>query len=139
LRVRQTLLFSSYDFRTGESPVIDQDKDGFTILVAAHKVHGGFRLSTEAARLICERKGIALHFYPDDYGLKEGYNHFIGEDEQIERVYGRLDPDLVAVIQELGTERASAPGSIVSVQRVRVEVEIVDHDGRETVNVFGHG
>lgn len=116
-----------------------QDKDGLTVLVAVNQAHSGFRLSTEAARLICERKGIPLHFYPED-SLGEGYNHYVGPNgESIEQVYGRRDPDLIAVIRELGPERAGIRGTALRIISLRIEIEIADDNGYDRVHAYGHG
>lgn len=119
--------------------VESEDKDGLTVFVAVNQAHGGFRLSTEAARLICERKGIPLHFYPEEYTLQEGYNYYVGEHQTIDDVYGRRDPDLIAVIRELGPERAGIRGTALRIVPVRIEIEVAGETGYERVHAYGHG
>lgn len=116
--------------------MIPGNKDGFAIAVVVNKAPGGFRLSTEAARLFCERKGIPLHFWPDDHIRSEGYNHYVGDNgETIDEVYGRSDADLIAVVRELGYERAGAPGATLRIVTLVCEIEIEDRDGFETARL----
>lgn len=76
--------------------------------VAYNKVHGGFGLSDEAVILYAERKGWEWKKIGDRWGgitvkrpRDAEFKYFSGD------YISRDDPDLIAVIEHLGTEKAS--------------------------------
>ena len=73
---------------------------------------GGFGISDEAFEKLLERKGIVFHRLDGDGTLLGGNNYYheghAGEDEFYISHYDyyddRSDPDLIAVIEEMGKE-----------------------------------
>ena len=122
--------------------------------IAINRCFGGFCLSAEAVEAFAARKGhpqvwwFAFNnesFIPITDGSQTDYDYaFTTPDPDIEKDkwvemrpdYGdRDDPDLVAVIEELGSERASARSSELRIVEIPdgVEWTIEDYDGREHV------
>ena len=89
--------------------------------IAINSRFGGFWLSSLAEEKIAERKG---------YTVRGFDNLFRGE---------RTDPDLIAVIEELG-EKASHRVANIRVIEIPdgIEYKIIEYDGWETVLEEGH-
>ena len=125
--------------------------------IAINRCFGGFCLSTEAVEALAARRGHPQvwwfrlgsstdGFIPITDGSQEGGRDYAftspepdwETDAWIEMrpdVYDRADPELISVIEELGSERASARSSSLQIVEIPDEVEwtIVDYDGREHV------
>ena len=131
--------------------------------VAYNTCFGGFGLSPKAEVLYAQRKGIKLYpyscsrgityFREDDLDGVTGYVKFLTEDlgEEVssavmsntKHVYYqsfhddeiRTDPDLIAVIEELGADKAS--GICASIAIIDIPdgkaFEIDEYDGKEDV------
>lgn len=82
--------------------------------IVYNQCYGGFRLSDLAREKLAEKKGIHLSDLPYDSG------------------FDRADPDLVAVVEELG-EKASTSLSNLKIEEVEGQYRIVEYDGFETV------
>jgi hypothetical protein len=109
-------------------------KEPITLSVVINTCYGGFSLSQKAAEAVLQRKGIG-------YRLEKATSNTcypcIGDGwETVMDVCTRYDPDLIAVVRELGTEAAS-PGCKLEIIDFVVEVSISSHDGMETANVYG--
>lgn len=95
--------------------------------VVINRCYGGFRLSEEAERLYIERKR----------AKGEEIETFDYEDDGVEHIscydLKRHDPDLVAVVEELGDD---ANGTCSKLQIVEIESKIYrisEYDGMERV------
>jgi len=102
--------------------------------VVVNKKYGGFGLSRAAVESLAARGNKEAQELLED----------AGPDEDVTlRSFERSDPDLVAVIEELGSKKASAPRSHLIVVNVPDDVKwyIDNDDGLETVEevhrVFG--
>jgi hypothetical protein len=111
-----------------------------------HVEHGGFSLTDEIVRRLRER-GCP---WTEKLGKAspDGQWYVMADDDEFRR-----DPDLVAVVKELQGELESRLENLESwreraaleqemlhglkVTRVRVTVEVDDHDGMEFVHVYG--
>jgi hypothetical protein len=98
--------------------------------VVINRCYGGFGLSSEAHRIIAERKGWA-HACDDwdvDYWYSEPGKAMYAED------LARNDPDLVHIVEVLGPE---ANGRHAELKVVNIPDDVVWHiheyDGMETV------
>ena len=101
------------------------------ISVAINNSYGGFSLSQKAAEAVLQRKGIG---YRLERAYGDTYYPFIGDGwETAMDVCTRHDPDLIAVIREMGTEA----GSSLEIIDFKIGVDISDHDGKETAKVYG--
>ena len=87
--------------------------------VVYNDCYGGFSLSKAAIDLFVFRTGAT----PDEYGR---YN------------YTRHDPELVAIVEELGVA-AGAIGTSLRIDEGVGFYRIHDHDGQETVEWFDPG
>ena len=87
--------------------------------VAYNACHGGFTLSKAACEELSKRKG-----KPIDY-----YDYYACDD------LSRTDSDLIAVIENLGSEKASGSYSEIRIKEIPdgVEYEITEYDGFEDV------
>jgi hypothetical protein len=91
-----------------------------------NEAYGGFWLSDEAAHEMARRKGLVLE-------RRDGLLYVRLLNRPLEDLFPRNDPDMVAVVQVLGSTAASAPGSKLVVKKIKVEVEISNHDGYERI------
>jgi hypothetical protein len=131
------------------------------MLVMVNACHGGFSLSPEAMTAYAARKGITLwiedhNFYstywtraPEDRpGVLDGdefYKADIETSQESNRLYSeytiseseihRDDPDMIAVVQELGSDKSSGRCAQIALVEIPddVEWEIEEYDGREWV------
>lgn len=103
-----------------------------TLDMVINRCSGGYRLSPAAARALAARKGLEL------YAPVEGEELLFvrGQDREIERCLRRDDPDLVAVVREMG-RAANGHSAELRVVRVPIHVEVEDSDGLEEVTVYG--
>ncbi len=131
--------------------------------VAYNKCFGGFGLSPKAEILYAQRKGIKLYPYEcrrgityfrvDDVTDVKCFLDFLTEDlgeavsseviSKTEYFYYqdfhddniRTDPDLIAVIEELGEEEASGCCSALAIIEIPDgrDFEITKYDGKESV------
>lgn len=121
--------------------------------IVINKCFGGFGLSEKAMVAYAARKGIAL--YPDSKTLHtvywtipdfpaevryrdpgyEAYSKAYSEHTMCDRDIDRDDPDLVAVVEQLGSQEASDRYAELEVVEIPdgVEYEISDYDGREHI------
>jgi hypothetical protein len=124
--------------------------------IVINAVHGGFGLSAYGLKALMDRKNLPCYFYkstydsnhynpisveeanesmftafsiPDAKEWKQDWIYFIDEDK-----FQRNDPDLVAVVEELGTK---ADGSYAELRVVEipddVEWTIHEYDGYEHI------
>jgi len=108
--------------------------------VVINSCFGGFGLSDAAFEEFLTRKGIAWEKQDDKYGY--GMNHYkaghLGDDEHylgsFDMVNDRADPDLVAVVEQLGKE-ANSKYSELKIVDIPDDVKwfIVEYDGLEHV------
>ena len=83
--------------------------------------YGGFRLSTEAAKILVEQ-GVEDIEVDEDGWVLGGWD------------LCRHDPRLVAVVEELGTERASSENARLVVKEIPGNrYRITEYDGLETL------
>ena len=112
--------------------------------VVINRCWGGFGLSDEAIEAVLDRKGIAWEKTPSKYALGNSEywaKGFCCDPEHQLDIYEwwlltekRSDPDLVAVVEQLG-EDANTDSSELKVVEIPdgVEWEIQDYDGMEHV------
>lgn len=123
--------------------------------VAINVCYGGFSLSGETICKIGERKGYEVFTYCRDwedekyikirphyaeYFVTKDFGDEVGSDEEdaffdaILPSFLRTDPDLIAVIEEMG-EDANGTGSFIKIVEIPDDVdwEIDEYDGREWI------
>lgn len=103
--------------------------------VVVNRCFGGYGLSMAAAERLAALKGgtaknISDNSYP--YPVLVDAN---GVETDIQDIR-RNDPDLVAVVRELGNA-ANGPSADLRLETVTVEIDFPSHDGRESVSVSG--
>lgn len=109
--------------------------------VAINRCYGGFGISDPAFEKLLERKGIEFDVVPSDSSLlgnsyyRKGYSgdveHYLSEYDMASV---RSDPDLIAVIEEMGKESWSWAAEIVIVEVPDdVAWHIDEYDGIEHV------
>ena len=108
--------------------------------VAINKQYGGFGLSDKAFEKLLQLKGIEFEKVADkDFESSHYYaKGHAGDDEyylsQYEYDEPRNDPDLIAVIEELGEEANGFASSLTIVEIPDdVEWQVEDYDGLEWV------
>lgn len=112
--------------------------------VAINRCFGGFGLSEEAFEKLLHRKGIAFEKEVDPNGSKlMGPSYYkegmCGESEgylsEYDFVSNRSDPDLIAVIEEMGEEAASGWAAEIAIVDVPDDAKwhIHEYDGLEHV------
>jgi hypothetical protein len=109
--------------------------------VAINCCFGGFGISDEAFEKLLNRKGIAFEKIETDSKLS-GTNYYkaghIGDDNYYLNPYDyyepRNDPDLIAVIEEMG-EQSFGWAAEISIVEIPDDVEwyVEEYDGREHV------
>lgn len=106
--------------------------------------YGGFGLSNKAFELLLNKKGIEFEKVKSKYAMRsEDFDYYkkghVGENEHYLSYYGemcenRADPDLVAVVEELGEE---ANGFCANLKIVEIpdniEWLVNEYDGLEHV------
>ena len=109
--------------------------------VAINRCFGGFGLSDEAFERLLERKGIAFEKEESDsriFGTSYYKDGMCGKDDGYLSYYefceNRSDPDLIAVIEELG-ERANGFAAELGIVEIPegVKWHIDEYDGSEHV------
>lgn len=110
--------------------------------VVINRCFGGFGLSEKAFEMLLDRKGIRFEKQEGEYSSLVGndYYHFghLGDDEHYISHYDacrdRSDPDLVAVVEELGEEANSRYAELKVVEIPdSVAWHICEYDGMEHV------
>ena len=99
--------------------------------IVINTCYGGFDLSAEAIKMVAKRKGWVIEILNDGcFVLKEGNWEWFSP-----RHLDRDDPDLIAVVRELG-RKADGEGSELKIVEIPEDVqwEIEDYDGREWVS-----
>jgi hypothetical protein len=107
-----------------------KDESALTVSVVINTNYGGFSLSRAGAEAVLKRKGIA---YRLEASHSDGRVYpYIGEGWQtaMDACIGRHDPDLIAVIRELGADVAGSVDFTIS-------VDISSDDGMETASIYG--
>lgn len=111
--------------------------------VAINRCFGGFGISNEAFEKLLTRKGIAFERAPAKFKIRtDEYDYYhaghVGEDDHFLFDYGfcedRTDPDLIAVIEEMG-EAVDSWASEIAIVEIPDEVEwtLEEYDGMEHV------
>lgn len=108
--------------------------------VVINESFGGFSLSEKAILEIARRKGITLYRKPSEYAdynlfyLDEARTETFHEFDDEDRPQDRWDPDVVAVVEELGDE-ANGHVAHLSIEWVPpgTVFRIDEYDGRETI------
>jgi hypothetical protein len=100
------------------------------IKVVYNACYGGFGLSQEALKLLKERRPELVDaFEKDSYFMKEG-DLYLSYDSHLDR----HDPDLVAVVEELGLLEASGNHADLAIYMVDGDRYFIDeYDGYESV------
>lgn len=112
--------------------------------VAINRCFGGFGLSSKAFERLLERRGIEFEKTEPKYKFREDdFEYYtkghVGEDDHYLSPYNftdkRDDPDLIAVIEELGVDVAGGWASELAVVEIPdgVEWHIHEYDGNEHV------
>ena len=105
-----------------------------TVPIVINRSHGVFSLTSEAAQRILQRKGLP---YRLEKSLSSSTYPYIGTGWQTAiDVCSRNDPDLIAVIREMGGE-AGGSSSRLEIHEVELFITIDDYDGMETVRIAG--
>lgn len=112
--------------------------------VVINRCHGGFSLSHEAIMLFAEKKGMKLFPKEGEYGFitywtlppekRKELNKTYAEETFFHRDVSRDDPNLVAVVQELGS---AANGKFAALEIIEipddVDWEVQEYDGLEWI------
>lgn len=128
--------------------------------IVINDCYGGFSLSDKAVHLLAQKKGLTLYPEKASFGLitywtvppeqrpsepqvpwvdqsleeRQAYNQAYGNSTFSNRPENRADPDLVAVVEELGKEADGAYASLSVVEIPdNVEWQIEEYDGIEWV------
>ena len=110
--------------------------------VVINRCYGGFGLSDEAFEKLLHRKGISFEKKKSDrpfIGMAYYKAGHAGDDEYYLSEYAyssdRADPDLIAVIEEMGTEAASGGCAELAIVEIPDDVKwhISEYDGNEHV------
>ena len=113
----------------------EEDSDKMTEVVI-NVCFGGFGLSEEGVREYLKRKGKTLYVKSDKYHFKHYYTSPDMTDKSYfyDRDIKRDDPDLVAVVKELG-KKANGDCASLYIVKVPANVQwtIEEYDGSETV------
>lgn len=131
--------------------------------IIINKCFGGFGLSPLAKKMILNRKGYDCFFYKQEYDKDDNYVYsyineesvnkkslfiycatkYLGEKVSSGEFYDfyyedqlRIDPDVIAVVEEIGSEAASSSSAELKIIEIPDDVEwvIEDYDGIETVH-----
>lgn len=132
--------------------------------IVINTCYGGFGLSPEAHILFAKKKGHELTFYKQTkYAFENGKDEYKKVEptktKKTDLIYAstkdlgdvindipnnyrwspdinRVDPDLISVIEELGTKNASGPYAELKIVEIPdgVEWQINDYDGAETIS-----
>jgi hypothetical protein len=110
--------------------------------VAINRCFGGFGISNEAFEKLLDRKGIAFDKVEKENSAFLGASYYeaghAGSEEHYLSDYdftdNRADPDLIAVIEEMG-EAANSWAAEIAIVEIPDDVEwhIDEYDGREHV------
>lgn len=106
-----------------------KDQTPLTVTVLINTCYGGFSLSREAAEAVLQRKGIG-------YRLEDGYPYIGDGWTTVMDVCTRHDPDLIAVVRDIGV-KAAGPHCALQIVEFRIDVDINNYDGKETAKVCG--
>lgn len=107
-------------------------EERITLAVVINRRYGGFGLSFKAQEEIAKRKGL-------DYRVEDASHsgqYVVYGDWKLIGELPRTDPDLVAVVRELGAE-ANGESADLRVVEIGIEVEVTSYDGMERVRVHG--
>ena len=108
-----------------------------SVPIVINRCYGGFSLSPEAHKAIAKRKGQEL-YSPDHGGREDSYNMFIvGSEWKSYNDLNRNDPDLIAVVKELG-KKANGECADLRVVTVDITIDIDNFDGKENAHVSGY-
>lgn len=103
--------------------------------VVYNACYGGFGLSEAATEMYAERKGIKLYKGEKSFGSHNYYTDESMNDESFYYPnYCRHDPDLVAVVEELGSEAASRMCAKLKIKKLSGNRYMIEeYDGYEAV------
>jgi hypothetical protein len=103
-----------------------------SVKVVYNARHGGFGLSLKAAKALAARKGWEMVVDTSPSGWQtwhvKGDKHYRGPADLVQR----HDPDLVAVVEELGDE-ANGDSAKLRIEEIRLGYSISNYDGMERV------
>lgn len=105
-------------------------KKPITFEMVINDCFGGFSLSDKAQRLLAERKGLELE-------QQGSFLVVAGTYDAIHRILPRNDPDMIAVVRELGTE-ANGPSADLKIVTISIDPGIESFDGKESVELSWH-
>ena len=107
--------------------------------IAYNACHGGVHLSDKAFEALLDRKGIEWEHGTIKYGEYEYWKKGQMDDDAAflclyDFINDRRDPDLIAVIETLGSE-ADGRGSFLKIRDLPAGTKyyIREHDGSETI------
>ena len=110
--------------------------------VVINRCYGGFSLSEKAFVEYLKRKGINCVTEVNEFGWVDFYKNSISDENYISHydyvsprnLNTREDPDLIAIIEEMGEESFGLVASLKIVEIPDdVEYEITEFDGLETI------
>jgi hypothetical protein len=110
--------------------------------VVINSCYGGFSLSEKAFVEYLKRKGINCVTEVNEFGWVDFYKNSISDENYISHydyvspsnLITREDPDLIAIIEEIGEESFGMFASLKIVEIPDdVEYEITEYDGLETI------
>lgn len=106
--------------------------------VVINDEYGGFGMSDEAEQAYAERKGIRLYSEPSRYF--DGHTNFYLDEARTQEFTAhdlcRFDPDLVAVVEELGTDANDGLSRLIVVDvPAGSRFRIADTEGKEEIEI----
>lgn len=102
--------------------------------VVINRCYGGFSLSLKASKAVIERKGLTPVLKEE--GRSWAYYTTKEDDRWSCRDVQRHDPDLVAVVKELG-KKANGDCAELQIYEVHGRYRIEEYDGMESVEEEG--
>jgi hypothetical protein len=113
-----------------------KNQSPLTVSVVINTNYGGFALSQQAAEAVLQRKGIGYRLEKATHDNSE-YPYIGNGWDTAMNVCTRCDADLVAVVREMGTKAAGAPGCALKIVDFAIDIDISNYDGIETAKVYG--
>jgi len=117
------------------------------IKIVIHEPYGGFSLTDVIVNKLREMKSELAPGFTPEYRMSYGWLH--PQEYESDGIALRTHRDLVKVVEDLTTELEGIDGSGkrrekekemlngLAVKTISFDIEIEDHDGAETVRVYG--